>query len=42
MRMVSAFDWETTTPEWALGFRFDVVLGGRHAHAHGGLSRWPS
>jgi NodT family efflux transporter outer membrane factor (OMF) lipoprotein len=31
MRMVSAFDWETTTPEWALGYRFDVVLGGRHA-----------
>jgi protocatechuate 3,4-dioxygenase beta subunit len=30
MRMVSALDWETTTPEWALGFRFDVVLGGRH------------
>jgi protocatechuate 3,4-dioxygenase beta subunit len=25
--MVSSFDWETTTPEWALGFRFDVVLG---------------
>ena len=30
-RMVSAFDWETTTPEWALGFRFDIVLGGRAA-----------
>ena len=30
MRMVSALDWETTTPEWALVFRFDVVLGGRH------------
>jgi protocatechuate 3,4-dioxygenase beta subunit len=29
-RMVSAFDWETTTPEWALGYRFDIVLGGRH------------
>jgi protocatechuate 3,4-dioxygenase beta subunit len=27
-RMVSTFDWETTTPEWALGFRFDIVLGG--------------
>jgi protocatechuate 3,4-dioxygenase beta subunit len=27
-RLVSRFDWETTTPEWALGFRFDVVLGG--------------
>jgi protocatechuate 3,4-dioxygenase, beta subunit len=27
-RMVSSFDWETTTPEWALGYRFDIVLGG--------------
>ena len=27
-RLISSFDWETTTPEWALGFRFDVVLGG--------------
>ncbi len=27
-RLISAFDWETTTPEWALGFRFDIVLGG--------------
>jgi protocatechuate 3,4-dioxygenase beta subunit len=26
--MVSTFDWETTTPEWALGYRFDIVLGG--------------
>ena len=24
--LVSEFDLETTTPEWALGFRFDVVL----------------
>ena len=30
-RMVSTFDWETTTPEWALGYRFDIVLGGRAA-----------
>jgi protocatechuate 3,4-dioxygenase beta subunit len=29
-RMVCALDWETTTPEWALGYRFDVVLGGPH------------
>jgi protocatechuate 3,4-dioxygenase beta subunit len=29
--MVSSFDWETTTPEWALGYRFDIVLGGRAA-----------
>jgi protocatechuate 3,4-dioxygenase, beta subunit len=27
-RLVSAFDWQTTTPEWALGYRFDIVLGG--------------
>jgi protocatechuate 3,4-dioxygenase beta subunit len=27
-RMVARFDWETTTPEWALGYRFDIVLRG--------------
>jgi protocatechuate 3,4-dioxygenase beta subunit len=27
-RLISALDWETTTPEWALGYRFDIVLGG--------------
>jgi protocatechuate 3,4-dioxygenase beta subunit len=27
-RLISTFDWETTTPEWALGYRFDIVLGG--------------
>ena len=26
--LVSRLDWETTTPEWALGYRFDIVLGG--------------
>jgi protocatechuate 3,4-dioxygenase beta subunit len=30
-RLVSAFDWETTVPEHALGFRFDLVLRGRDA-----------
>jgi protocatechuate 3,4-dioxygenase beta subunit len=30
-RLISQFDWETTTEEWALGFRFDIVLGGRGA-----------
>jgi protocatechuate 3,4-dioxygenase beta subunit len=30
-RMISTFDWETTTPEWALGYRFDVVLDGPDA-----------
>ena len=27
-RMISRFDLETTEPEWALGFRYDIVLGG--------------
>ena len=30
-RMISSFDWEATTPEWALGFKFDIVLRGREA-----------
>jgi protocatechuate 3,4-dioxygenase beta subunit len=30
-RMISTFDWDTTTPEWALGYRFDIVLGGPDA-----------
>ncbi len=30
-RLVSTFDLETTEPEWALGYRFDVVLEGRGA-----------
>jgi protocatechuate 3,4-dioxygenase beta subunit len=29
-RLVSAFDLSLTEPEWALGYRFDVVLRGRH------------
>jgi protocatechuate 3,4-dioxygenase, beta subunit len=28
-RLVSVFDWETTIPGQALGYRFDVVLRGR-------------
>jgi protocatechuate 3,4-dioxygenase beta subunit len=28
-RLVSSFDLETTEPEWALGYRFDIVLRGR-------------
>ena len=27
-RLISSFDLETTVPEWALGYRFDIVLGG--------------
>ncbi len=28
-RLVAAFDWSLTSPEYALGFRFDIVLRGR-------------
>jgi protocatechuate 3,4-dioxygenase beta subunit len=27
-RLVSRFDLDTTVPEWALGYRWDIVLGG--------------
>lgn len=30
-RLISSFDLETTLPEFALGFRFDIVLRGRDA-----------
>jgi protocatechuate 3,4-dioxygenase beta subunit len=30
-RLVSQFDWETTLPVQALGYRFDIVLSGRDA-----------
>ena len=30
-RLIAAFDWEATTPEWALGYRFDIVLRGRES-----------
>ena len=30
-RLISSFDLETTQPEWALGYRFDIVLRGRKA-----------
>jgi protocatechuate 3,4-dioxygenase, beta subunit len=38
-RLISVFDWETTIPSHALGYRFDIVLRGRDAtpmedHAH--------
>ena len=29
--LVSRFDFETTIPEWALGYRWDIVLRGRNA-----------
>ena len=28
-RLIANFDWETTVPETALGFRFDIILRGR-------------
>jgi protocatechuate 3,4-dioxygenase, beta subunit len=30
-RLISVFDWETTLPERALGYRFDLILRGREA-----------
>jgi protocatechuate 3,4-dioxygenase beta subunit len=30
-RLISAFDWETTMPEHALGYHFDIILRGREA-----------
>ncbi|HUL33513.1 MAG TPA: protocatechuate 3,4-dioxygenase subunit beta [Candidatus Eisenbacteria bacterium] len=30
-RLISQFDWETTEPEQALGFKFDIILSGRLA-----------
>jgi protocatechuate 3,4-dioxygenase, beta subunit len=30
-RLISQFDWETTIPQEALGFRFDIILAGREA-----------
>jgi protocatechuate 3,4-dioxygenase beta subunit len=30
-RLVSELDWEVTAPDYALGFRFDIVLRGRSA-----------
>jgi protocatechuate 3,4-dioxygenase beta subunit len=29
-RMIASFDLENTVPEWALAFRFDIVLRGRN------------
>jgi len=30
-RLISLFDWETTIPESALGYKFDIILRGREA-----------
>jgi len=29
--LIASFDWETTIPDRSLGYRFDIVLGGREA-----------
>ena len=29
-RLVSQFDPALTEPDWALGYRFDIVVGGRN------------
>ena len=33
-RLVASFDLELTEPEWALGYRFDIVVGGHLATPH--------
>ena len=30
-RLIANFDWATTQEEWALGYRFDIVLDGHLA-----------
>jgi protocatechuate 3,4-dioxygenase beta subunit len=30
-RLIARFDIDITSPEWALGYRFDFVLRGREA-----------
>ena len=30
-RMISSFDWESTIPDIALAYRYDIVLRGRDA-----------
>jgi protocatechuate 3,4-dioxygenase beta subunit len=37
-RLISLFDWQTTIPEEALGYRFDIVLRGRDATPMEGCS----
>jgi len=31
--VISSFDIENTVPDWALAYRFDIVVGGRYATA---------
>ena len=37
---LDASTWRTPMPEWALGYRFDIVLRGRNADADGALRQW--
>ena len=30
-RLIAKLDWNVTTPEWALGYHFDIVLRGRNS-----------
>jgi len=30
-RLISVFDWGSTIPDQALGYRFDIILNGREA-----------
>jgi protocatechuate 3,4-dioxygenase beta subunit len=36
-RLIAGFDWETTVPEEALGYQFDIVLRGREGTPMEGL-----
>jgi len=38
-RLIAAFDINLTQPEWALGYRFDIVLRGLHATPMEGAAR---
>ena len=41
-RLIAAFDWETTIPETALGYRFDLILRGRDATPMNGAPQVPA
>jgi protocatechuate 3,4-dioxygenase beta subunit len=30
MRLISTYDHDVTMPEWALGYRFDIMVCGPH------------
>ena len=38
LRLVSSFEWATTEEDWALGYRFDIVVGGHLATPTDGQS----